>query len=187
MGCLLRELRKEKGMTQEQMAEIFGVTNRTVSRWENGINMPDISILVEISNYFEVGILELIEGERKRETMIMENNEKFKKIANYADEQNGIVLKKVHRTDVVGLVSCILSGVVLETYVMFGNNILLFLHIVCVGIVGGMLSWNIFYLSGLFDKFNQYEKKYRIIKWLEILVLIIVLILICKDAYLILQ
>lgn len=38
MGCLLRTLRKEKGMTQEQMAEIFGVTNRTVSRWENGVS-----------------------------------------------------------------------------------------------------------------------------------------------------
>lgn len=36
IGCLLRELRKEKGLTQEQLAEVFGVTNRSVSRWENG-------------------------------------------------------------------------------------------------------------------------------------------------------
>lgn len=38
IGCFIRKLRKEKGMTQEQMAEIFCVTNRTVSRWENGVS-----------------------------------------------------------------------------------------------------------------------------------------------------
>ena len=86
MGCLLRELRKEKGMTQEQLAEQLGVSNRSVSRWENGINMPDISILVEISEFFEVGILELIEGERKQEEM---DSNDLKKIANYSDEQIG--------------------------------------------------------------------------------------------------
>ena len=39
-GGFLKELRKEKGITQEQLAEVFGVSSRTVSRWENGVNMP---------------------------------------------------------------------------------------------------------------------------------------------------
>lgn len=38
MGCMLRSLRKEKGLTQEQLAEHFGVSNRTISRWENGVS-----------------------------------------------------------------------------------------------------------------------------------------------------
>lgn len=139
VGCLLRELRKEKRMTQEQMAELFGVTNRTISRWENGINMPDISILVEIANYFEVSILELIEGERKRETMITENSEDFKKLANYADEQKCIVLKKVRRTDVIGLVGCVISAGALGAYVTYGNNIWVLLQIVFWGIAAAML------------------------------------------------
>ena len=101
MGCLLRELRKEKGMTQEQLAEQLGVSNRSVSRWENGINMPDISILVEISEFFEVGILELIEGERKQEEM---DSNDLKKIANYSDEQKRHILNKINKKDVVGLV-----------------------------------------------------------------------------------
>ena len=42
IGCLLKELRKERGLTQEQVAELFGVTDRTVSRWENG----DLDIIV---------------------------------------------------------------------------------------------------------------------------------------------
>ena len=49
IGSFLKELRNEKGITQEQFAEQLGVSNRTVSRWETGSNMPDISLLVEIA------------------------------------------------------------------------------------------------------------------------------------------
>ena len=45
IGMFLQELRNEKGITQEQLAEQLGVSNRTVSRWETGSNMPDISLL----------------------------------------------------------------------------------------------------------------------------------------------
>ena len=45
IGGFLKELRKEKEMTQEQLAEKFNVSSRTVSRWENGNNMPDLDIL----------------------------------------------------------------------------------------------------------------------------------------------
>ena len=186
MGCLLRELRKEKGMTQEQMAEQFGVTNKTISRWENGINMPDISILVEISNYFEIGILELIEGERKRESMITENNEDLKKLANYADEQKCIVLKNVHRTDLIGLVGCLMSGVALEAYRIFNANIWLLLQVVFIGLAGGMLSWNIMYASGINDTLSRTKKKYRFVRWLELLLLIVLLASTCRDCYLVL-
>lgn len=45
IGTFLRELRKEKGLTQEQLAEVLHVSGRTVSRWETGTNMPDLSSL----------------------------------------------------------------------------------------------------------------------------------------------
>ena len=51
IGNFLRELRKEKNLTQEQLAEVFSVSNRTVSRWETGSNMPDISLLLEMAEY----------------------------------------------------------------------------------------------------------------------------------------
>ena len=50
IGNFLKKLRKEKGITQEQLAEILNVSGRTVSRWETGNNMPDISILVDIAD-----------------------------------------------------------------------------------------------------------------------------------------
>ena len=49
IGVFLKELRKEKGITQEEFAENLNVSGRTVSRWETGTNMPDISVLVDIA------------------------------------------------------------------------------------------------------------------------------------------
>ena len=53
IGKFLKELRKQKELTQEQIAEKFHVSNRTISRWENGNNMPDLDILIELSDYYE--------------------------------------------------------------------------------------------------------------------------------------
>ena len=69
VGSFLKELRQEKGITQEQLAEEFHTTNRSVSRWENGRNMPDISLLVELADFYDVDVRELIDGERKSEMM----------------------------------------------------------------------------------------------------------------------
>ena len=69
IGNFLKKLRKEKGITQEQLAEILNVSGRTVSRWETGNNMPDISILVDIADYYDISIPEIISGERKSEMM----------------------------------------------------------------------------------------------------------------------
>ena len=50
IGAFLKGLRKEKGLTQEQFSEIVHVSNRTVSRWENGNHLPDLDILLEIAD-----------------------------------------------------------------------------------------------------------------------------------------
>ena len=60
IGVFLKELRKEKELTQEQLAEIVQVSNRTVSRWENGNNMPDLDILIELSDFYEVELREIL-------------------------------------------------------------------------------------------------------------------------------
>lgn len=60
MGKFIAAMRKEKGLTQEKL----GVTNKTVSRWENGNYMPDVEMLSLLSEEFGVSINELISGER---------------------------------------------------------------------------------------------------------------------------
>lgn len=81
----MQTLRKEKGLTQEQLAEQFNVSNRTVSRWETGTNMPDISLIVELAEFYSVDIREIIDGERKNENMNEDIKSVAKKMADYAD------------------------------------------------------------------------------------------------------
>ena len=72
MGTYLKKLRSEKGLTQEELAEKFNVTRRTVSRWETGYNLPDIDVLIEMSDFYSVDLKELLQGGIKE----MENKEK---------------------------------------------------------------------------------------------------------------
>ncbi|MBE5882306.1 MAG: helix-turn-helix transcriptional regulator, partial [Lachnospiraceae bacterium] len=65
IGLFLRELRNEQNLSQEQLAEEFGVSSRSISRWENGNTMPDISIIIELADFYDVDIREIIRGERK--------------------------------------------------------------------------------------------------------------------------
>ena len=92
IGAFLRELRKEKGFTQEQLAEHFNISRRSVSRWETGSNMPDVGLLIEIADFFDVDIREIIDGERKSENM---EKETLKKVAEYADAEKAKLKKKV--------------------------------------------------------------------------------------------
>lgn len=110
VGSFLKELRREKGLTQEQLAEEFHTTNRSVSRWENGRNLPDISLLVELADFYDVDVRELIDGERKSEMMNEEVREVASKMADYADEQ---------RSRLLIWVRCIsLAGVILMAFVL---------------------------------------------------------------------
>ena len=66
IGEFIKKIRKDNHLTQKEFAELFGVTYQAVSKWENGINIPDIAILKEISNKFHVDIDELLDGEAKK-------------------------------------------------------------------------------------------------------------------------
>ena len=86
-GEFLKRLRKEKGLTQEQLAERLYVSSRTVSRWETGSNMPDVSMLIELAELYQVDIREIIDGERKSEIMDYETKDTLKKVAAYTAQK----------------------------------------------------------------------------------------------------
>jgi len=68
IGKFIASLRKEKVLTQQVLGEKLGVTNKTISRWENGAYMPDIEMLKLLSDIFQVSINELLCGDRLSDT-----------------------------------------------------------------------------------------------------------------------
>lgn len=78
VGKFISELRKEKNMTQGQLAEKIGVTDKSISRWENGRTMPDLSIIPILAEELNVEVSELLNGR----TMTKEELEKLRDTIN---------------------------------------------------------------------------------------------------------
>ncbi len=143
IGKFMAVLRKEKGMTQGQLGEKLGVTNKTVSRWENGNYMPDVEMLSLLSKEFGVTINELIIGERL-------GAEEFKKVADdnlvtalnnstfTLKEKITFFKKKWLREHIATIVLCVVAWIgimVLLTLKTRDNDMFLIL-----GAVGGLLA-----------------------------------------------
>lgn len=62
-GNLIRKLRCEKGLTQKNVAEKLGICDKTVSKWERGHGFPDVSLILKLSEIFEIDIAKLLDGE----------------------------------------------------------------------------------------------------------------------------
>ena len=118
IGMFMKSLRKEKGLTQEQLAEVFNVSNRTVSRWENGNNMPDLDLLIEISDFYEVDLREILDGERRNEEMDNDMKETVLKAAEYATEDWALYYKRMKRMMMIGVIGFVVSGVISRTPVV---------------------------------------------------------------------
>ena len=127
IGSFLKELRKEMGITQEEFAEKLDVSSRTISRWETGANMPDISLLVNIAEIFNVSIPEIINGERKSENMNQETRDTAIAMAEYSQ-----VTAKSSRRKVIGIL-----------FITFG----LFIIISALSIFPSESSWGSIYAT----------------------------------------
>lgn len=75
IGRFISEKRKQKNMTQIEFAEKLGVTNKSVSRWENGKNMPDVSLFIPICEILGISVNELIIGEEIKSSNTNKTNE----------------------------------------------------------------------------------------------------------------
>lgn len=75
IGSFLKQLRLEHQLTQEKLAEAMCVTSRSVSRWENGVNLPDLPVLVQLADFYGVELREILNGERKPDSMSSSPND----------------------------------------------------------------------------------------------------------------
>ena len=81
IGVFLGQLRKEQGMTQEQLGEKLGVTNKTISRWETGTYLPPVEMLQGLSEMYGITINEILSGDRLEEKEYREKAEENIKMA----------------------------------------------------------------------------------------------------------
>ncbi|MGB4610080.1 MAG: helix-turn-helix transcriptional regulator [Saccharofermentanales bacterium] len=108
IGQFLKELRNERGLSQENFAEIFHVARRTVSRWETGRNLPDIVILIEIAEFYDLDLREILNGERKDKIMDADVKDSVLQAAQYSNEGKNIFSRTVIRLFVFALIFSIL-------------------------------------------------------------------------------
>ena len=162
-GEFLKHLRKEKGLTQEQLAEHFYISSRTVSRWETGSNMPDLDMLIELADFYDVDIREIIDGERKSEIMDNETKDTLKKVAEYASEEQRKEKKKMIDMMLGAVILLVFSAMLFEgntSGLLYGiiperacENIMMFSQ----GLAIAVLVLNILHHMGILDKIRQWK------------------------------
>lgn len=97
VGALLLRLRKEKGMTQKQIADLMNISDKTISKWERGLGCPDVSLLNELSNIFEINVEKILSGEMETKDM---NAGNLKRIKFYVCPDCGNVLNSTGEADI---------------------------------------------------------------------------------------
>lgn len=141
-GRFIKALRTGKGLTQEQLAERFGVTRRSVSRWETGSNLPELDILLEMTDFFGVGLHELLTGERETAQTSETLEQTAMQIAEISDEEKKKIAKRMHLLFLVGLAASLIF-----TALFFcgraGNSF----GGLCLGITMGMMLFGVIMTS----------------------------------------
>ena len=171
-GRFLKELRNEKSMTQEQLAKHFNVSSRTVSRWETGTNLPDISLLTEIADFYGVDVREIIDGERKSEMMDKEIREVADKMADYSNNEKNKLLRVVQIASILGIAITVIA-LVLQV-VSYEPDLRRFGAVCATFIAFIVMSIITLYVTGLLQKISKHRKLVKGIKIATIIVMALV-------------
>ena len=118
-GKFISQKRKQKNLTQEQLAEKLGVSNKTVSKWETGKCMPDYSVVKTLCDELEITVAELMDGEKSEE----------KSVRTYDEEQIMDLLKKTQnlekQKELLYGILLIVMGIALQalSHTLGGSNV----------------------------------------------------------------
>ncbi len=83
IGKLIKEKRKEKSLTQEELASKLSISDKAVSKWERGLSLPDISLLIPLSEILDISLYELLSGEKTKEEKV---DDTLKSTINYSNQ-----------------------------------------------------------------------------------------------------
>lgn len=157
-GAFLKELRKQTGLTQEQLAEKFSVSNRTVSRWENGNNLPDLDILIALADYYEVDLRALLDGERKSGKMNCDMEETVCKAVEYTSVETERYAKRIHLLLLAGTVCWFISSLMNHT-ALSQHAVLSVISDFLDGVAIGMILCSIIFTSRYSHKIKAFKQR----------------------------
>lgn len=159
IGKFLAELRKENGMTQEQLAEKLNVARRTISRWETGNNMPDIDILIELSDLYAVDLREILNGERKSEKMKNEIKETVLQAVDYTTTESEKYNHKVRICNSIALLFLVVYMLFKDTTLYIQNEVVSIIIDVALGVSLGMLLTGFVFSSRYGIKIRAFKQR----------------------------
>lgn len=109
IGKFILNCRKEKGLTQEQLAEKLGVTSKSISRWENGNTMSDYSLLKDLCNELDISVNELLSGEKIKANDYMNKS-----------EENLVNLRKQidKRKKVLTIITYVIASIIIIAFIL---------------------------------------------------------------------
>ena len=171
IGAFLKELRKEKKLTQEQLADVFNVSARTVSRWETGSNMPDISILVEIADYYQLDIREILNGERNA-SLPADDGASLRDMAEYADKEKEKMAVMARIYAIAGICGMFVYGLV-KAFGSSDSIICSLIAAISISLVYAALASSLIYTSSRLQTLQR-KIKSKIRKNLVLIVVTIV-------------
>ena len=158
IGEFLKVLRKEKGITQEQLADKLFVSRRTVSRWETGSNMPDLDVLVELADLYEVDLRDIFNGQRREQNMDKELKDTVIKVAEYSNDEKGKLLRNFHIL-FIGALVFLTVGLVVIFLDFLPEHASDFVTGICVGMGYGMTILGVIMTSKYARKVRDFKMK----------------------------
>lgn len=163
IGEFLKQNRKNKNLTQAQLAEILGVSGRTISRWETGTNMPDLSILIQLADYYDVEVKDILDGGKKGETMNKELKETLTKVADYSEYEKKKAISAGCTAFGVMFTVC---AVMIIIQMVIATELTLVLGETITLILGGIMYCLIMVYNGIWES----NSKYKSTLWHDIII-----------------
>ena len=118
IGKFIAECRKKENLTQAQLAERLNITDRAVSKWENGRAMPDTSIMLELCNILGISVNELLSGgEINMENNNQQNEELLLDLAKELEQKNKIIWKSMWAIMIVSMIA-LFAGLAIAAFVI---------------------------------------------------------------------
>lgn len=109
IGKFIQELRKENDMTQEELAQELGVTGKSISRWENGKTMPDISLLNILADKLNTTIPELLNGRKMTKEELLHMRDTINNLIEYESNKQIKDAKKFNKYNLIGCITLVLA------------------------------------------------------------------------------